>query len=208
MARLTNAIRDQIVKAIVKHTFRVRAAWLEREEKSLAIKIRDDYLGVHKKAYLALPSYLQKNAACIRVELRRLGENNDHHVFYYHPTMSISPSFGCEPSRWNHAASMHGPKTEPTGEIPGGLIGQDLDKKLYEALIKYADKFDQFSDDVDKLTVKINEQLRACTTTEKLVKEWPEVVNHIPAATNPLAVQIDRVRTNKMIECMESGTCK
>ena len=51
MARLTNAIRADIVSAIVKYTFRVRGADLEREETLLAFEIRDEFLGAFRRVF-------------------------------------------------------------------------------------------------------------------------------------------------------------
>lgn len=210
MARLTNAIRDEIVKAIVKHTFRVRAADLEREEAPLAFAIRDSYLGEHKEAYLALPGRLQQTSTDITVNLERTGQIYDRFSYHFHPKVHLNPQYspnGGEYSGYRHIAHMTGDKPESEGGLIS-LTKGSIPEGLRIKLIKHADKFDKFNEDVQKLQSKISTQLRACTTTEKLIKEWPEVTDHIPAATNPLTVQIDRHQTNKMIVCMESGTCK
>jgi len=206
MARLTNSIREEIVVSLIGATFKLRAEVLEREEKALTDEIRDGFLGDWKWQYLALPEYLQEKAHCMNVRLQRLGQDNDHFYFHFHPYVEWTPYYG-EQSRWRDGVNMHGKDSEPCGR-PSCIDKGELDQALIEKLIKYADKWETFVDDIKKLSANVSNQLKACTTTEKLVKQWPEVAVHIPAALNPLTVQIDRNKTNKLIACMELGTCQ
>ncbi len=205
MARLTNAIRNEIVNTLVKATFKLRSEVLEREESKLAFEVRDAYLGEFKAAYLALPPYLQEDASYMNVQLSRLGQEHDHYFFQFHAKASLIPYYG-EQMRWNSGCNMTGNGTEPCGK-PQCVDKGTFDKALHAKLCKHADKWETFEEDTKKLSIKVSEQLKACTTTEKLLKAWPEVATYIPAAMNPLTVQIDRKQTNKMIACMEMGTC-
>lgn len=206
MARLTNAIRNEIVNTLVKATFKLRAEVLEREEEKLAFEIRDAYLGEFKGQYLSLPSYLQEEASFMNVQLSRLGQEHDHHFYQFHPKARLDPYYG-EQMRWHSGCNMVADGCEPCGK-PQCIEKETFTKELHTKLCKHADKWEQFEEDVKKLSIKVSEQLKACTTTEKLLKQWPEVALYIPAAMNPLTVQIDRTQTNKMIACMEIGTCK
>lgn len=100
MARLTNALRQTIVSAVGKHTFRVRAADLSREEGKLAFRFRAAYLGEHLETYLALPGFLTEETQAMHVGLNRLGQSHDTFYLNFHPTIVISPTYGVEPARY------------------------------------------------------------------------------------------------------------
>ncbi len=206
MARLTNSIRDEIVASLIGVTFKLRAEILEREEEILTDMIRNEFLGDWKKQYLTLPEYLQEESHIMNVQLRRLGQEHDHFYYHFHPKVEFTPYYG-EQTRWRNAVNMLGKGHEPCGK-PSCIDKQDLTKELINKLIKHADKWETFVADVKKLSSNVSNQLKACTTTEKLLKQWPEVAVHIPPAMNPLTVQIDRTQTNKLIACMEMGTCQ
>ena len=94
MARLTNALRNEIVNSLVSTTLKLRGEVLEREVKIVAFKARDEYLGEFKGQYLSLPGYLQEEASYMNVSLDRLGERNDHFYFQFHPRVELIPYYG------------------------------------------------------------------------------------------------------------------
>jgi hypothetical protein len=205
MTRLTNTLRQDIVHSLVKWTFRVRSEDLVREEEPLAFALRDEFLGEYRDIYLGLPGRLRESSASITVIIKRHGKEQDRFDYHFHPEIQLKGTY--DGGVWQGPANVVGMQEEPEGNIRG-IMGEDIPKALLTKIQKHADKYDAFVADIKEFEVRISDQLRACTTTEKLVKQWPEVEQHLPAAMNPLTVQIDRVKTNKLIACMEKGTCK
>ena len=92
MARLTNSIRSDIVKAIVRETFKARGDKLATEQDSLAFQCRDAYLGNFRDQYLTLPNHLQEHATYVHVQLNRMGEKHDNFHFHFHAQVSLHAS--------------------------------------------------------------------------------------------------------------------
>lgn len=207
MARLTNSIREDIVKSLIRATFKARGDKLASEETVLAVETRDAYLGEFKDQYLTLPEHLKESSHYMHVHLGRLGERHDNFHFHFHAKTMLTPYYG-EQMRWSRGCNMGSQKTEFNGSPSGTVPKNTFKKELHTRLVKHAIKWEAFADDVKKLSHRVSEQLKACTTTEKLVAAWPEVAIYIPPALNPLTVVIDRTKTNEMIACMTKGTCK
>jgi len=205
MPRLTNPIRSEIVKSLVRATFKARGDVLAKEQAALSFQVRDAFLGDFKDQYLTLPNHLQEHSTYMHVHLGRLGEKHDNFHFHFHAQVNLIPYYG-EQVRWSRGCSMTSKQTEPTGK-PHCIPRQTFKKALLTKLVSHADRWEDFENDVKKLSNKVSEQLRACTTTEKLTNAWPEISQYVPTAMNPLTVVIDRKKTNDMIACMVKGTC-
>jgi len=193
------------VKALVRATFKARGDKLATEQAVLAFEVRDAFLGEFKDQYLTLPEHLQEHSTHVHVHLGRLGERHDNFYFHFHAQVNLIPYYG-EQVRWSRGCSMTSKQTEPTSK-PSCIPKSAFKKELLTRMVKHAGRWEQFEEDVKKLSDKVSEQLRACTTTEKLVNAWPEIATYIPPALNPLAVVIDRKKTNELIACMVKGTC-
>lgn len=205
MTRLTNALREEVAGKIIKKTFEKRFARTEKAEARMALKIRNAWLGPHKRAYLKMPPDLQVTKNGMQINLNRNGQSYDRFDFGFAPKIGFA-IYGVLPASLK--ISKHSTKQEPVGGDRWTMLGKEkFDAELWTEIVAHVDLYEELISDVQKLHRKIMDQLRNCTTVKKLNDLWPEAVTYVPAQDNPIAVIVDREGVNKMISCMKEGDC-
>ncbi len=208
MARLTNAMKLDVVTKILQKTFKDRFTDIELERALLAEVLRKAHLGKHLEAYEALPKELQQRSVGLTVNYKGTSYYNRRDYFWKNRVtlrlfdIKVSPSI--------HISNDPSNKDRPTGCDRYTMVSlSDMSKTLRAKIEKHELKFDLLEKDVKKLWSKIMEQLSVCTTVKKLNDLWPEAVQYAPKdGTTALAVVVDREGVNNMIACMAKGDCK
>jgi hypothetical protein len=209
MSRLTNSIRQDVLKKILDKTFEQRLRKIESEESHLSFVVRDWFLGHDKDAYLALRPKLQVHRTSIEVNPVRMGKTYDRYNLTFHPKAAIQ-IYNVSANSGSQCVSLHISYNgqEPVGGERFLTIQKDgMTEDIRNKIIAHIEKFEHLRGDIRKLAGKILAQLQVCTTIKKLNEVWPEVVSYVPVQDNPIAVIVDRKGVNDLIACMKKDDC-
>ena len=209
MSRLTNAIKQDVLKKILDKTFEERLRKIESEESHLAFVVRDWFLGKDKDAYLNMNPKLQTQRTQIQVNPQRLGKSYDRYDLTFHPKASIQVR-NVSANSGSECASLY---IAHNGQEPVGgdrylqIVKDSMSEDILKKIVAHIEKNEHLQADIRKLAGKIMVQLRVCTTIKKLNELWPEVVTYVPVQDNPIAVIVDRKGVNDLIACMKKDDC-
>lgn len=154
--RLTKAIMDEIVRSVLSECFDTRQEDLKIQEHSLALKVREKFLGKHREMFDSLPAeLLTRNSEDKRIFVAANAHNHILHI----------PD-ECElivPPRLCYWGS---------GYVVKGVLG--------DKITKHANDTEDLKDEMREMNNKIRAVLNSVTTVKRLIEVWPEVESHIP----------------------------
>lgn len=187
--RLTNAIRDEIVKnAITKTKFNERIKEKEQEGELILFKLLMEYHG-GEEAYRKLERQVRE----IRTKINNLRDKN------------VNVEFGLY-SGWNHNFNLGGRTVSlPSMDslpanysyllrlAPRERIVFPANHKLVEAYFTIQDEVKELETSRDKVRQEVKAMVYSVNTTKRLVEVWPESAELIPAANQVAKVGLPAI---------------
>lgn len=177
--KLTNNMKERIIKSIMTDTFSARKEALKFEHSALANDVYDAFYGQHKKAMAALPEsfFISKSYFDIRADG---GESKTL-------TMDTTRLFG----QCHHYSSLRLDAKDPLV-----IRYQEIEKKCLA-----------LNSDISCLKSTLNSIILPITTDKRLAEVWPDAEKWIPrtptAMSNLPAVRPEYI--NAMIENMKGA---
>lgn len=182
MTRLTNNVRDQIVRnAIAKTTIGAETEALQQARYALAEDFRIAALGGLEEA-----QRLEQIASSIEEQLKRLP---DKLVSYSEPLRRSDMIYRANVGGLRINLSLDGERLCPNGIVLEGdhpLAARFHELENQEAAIK---------DRCDALRLKIRAVLNSVTTVKKLLDVWPEAKELLPTQLEEARIQLPAVQT-------------
>lgn len=162
--RLTNALRDEIVRAALEHRFKKDEA-------------------AYKKARTALADALYKHTfAAAERTAKRLPEG---WLVQYNTIEIEHPDYGSWQGRVNHHLELSRSRLMPSS-YSSRTVKVGKGHPLYDQATALADQYTALQDAKKELRNKLKSLVYTFTTTKKLLEAWPEGKKFIPkSATAP-----------------------
>lgn len=182
MTRLTNSVRDQIVRnAIAKTTIGAETEALQQARYALAEEFRIAALGGPEEA-----QRLDKIASSIEKQLKALP---DELVSYSEPLRRSDTIY-----RANLGGLRVNLSLQDEHLCPSGLVFHG-DNPLVLRFHELQNREGSIKERADGLRLKIRAVLNSVTTVKKLLDVWPEAKELLPAQLEEARVQIPAVQT-------------
>lgn len=163
--RLTQHLRGQIERNLLRDTFDARWVVLAKRESELAFKVRDYAAGSKLDSLLVLPASFVNLDSDVSV---KVGESDLYAEVYFHP----------ERSRYRLFDRCGGAKEIAPRRVVLLAPGHNLARS---AVALFRD-WGALRADVRSIEAKVSAVLNKASTVKKLVELWPEIAKHIPAA--------------------------
>jgi hypothetical protein len=177
VARLSNATRDKMAAALVKHRFAAEAAELVAESQELFRKVYDHHHSADVQKHMAAIIKSHKAGFDKASRLKANVTGRDVPVG--------DESIGVGAINWKVEVAAR-PILEDANRYYG--IGVDADSELGKALIAFSDKRQGFRNGIEPARREALGALAQFTTGKKLAEEWPEAMPVI----GPLIPEDDR----------------